>query len=161
MNDIKQGNISIIGLSELEKVLTEFPDRLAKNILIGGVRAGANVFRSEARQRATVAEKEIIRKFHGQKITVQPGFMQKKIASWRAQRTEYAVTFNIGIAGWKDRFTKFFPFYWRFLEFGTSKMAAKPFLRPAFEGKKTQAVEAMRDYMDARIDKEAPRQVSI
>jgi len=27
-------------------------------------------------------------------------------------------------------------FYWRFLEFGTSKMAAKPFLRPAFEANK-------------------------
>ena len=31
------------------------------------------------------------------------------------------------------------PYYWRFVEFGTSKMPAKPFLRPAFTAKKEQA----------------------
>jgi HK97 gp10 family phage protein len=161
MNDIKTGTISVSGLADLEKTLLELPDKLAKNVLVGGVRAGANVFRTEARQRAVVAEKEIIRKFHGQKLTIQPGFMQKKIASWRSRRTQYAVTFNMGIIGWKDRFNKFFPFYWRFIEFGTSKISAKPFLRPAFEAKKAAAIEAMRDYLDKRIDKEAPKQVNL
>lgn len=32
-------------------------------------------------------------------------------------------------------------YYGRFLEFGTAKMAAKPFLRPAFEGRKHDAVK--------------------
>ena len=32
------------------------------------------------------------------------------------------------------------PFYWRFVEFGTSKMSARPFLRPAFDTKKLDAV---------------------
>lgn len=32
------------------------------------------------------------------------------------------------------------PFYWRFVEFGTSRMAARPFLRPAFDSKKLDAV---------------------
>ena len=31
------------------------------------------------------------------------------------------------------------PFYWRFVEFGTSKMPAQPFLQPAFVSKKEQA----------------------
>lgn len=35
------------------------------------------------------------------------------------------------------------PFYWRFVEFGTSKMPAKPFLRPAFEQSKHQAAKAI------------------
>ena len=34
------------------------------------------------------------------------------------------------------------PNYWWLVEFGTSKMAARPFMRPAFETKKTQALEA-------------------
>ena len=37
------------------------------------------------------------------------------------------------------------PFYWRFVEFGTSKMAARPFLRPAFESRKFAAALAARE----------------
>ena len=33
------------------------------------------------------------------------------------------------------------PYYWRFVEFGTEKMRAHPFLRPAFESKKETAIE--------------------
>lgn len=33
-------------------------------------------------------------------------------------------------------------FYWRFLEEGTSKMSAKPFVRPAFDSKQEEAAEA-------------------
>ena len=164
MNDIKSGNIEIKGLAELEKELLAFPDRLAKSILIGGVRAGANVIRDEARQKAkSIINKDnrfFKKKFHGQDIIVFPGFTARYIAAWRARKTPYAVTFNTGITGYKDRFSKMFPFWWRWLEFGKSGRAATPFLRPAFEAKKTAAVEAMRDYLHTRIDKEAKNQVN-
>jgi HK97 gp10 family phage protein len=154
MNDIKSETVSISGLSDLEKALTQFADRLQKNVLVGGVRAGANVFRKEARANAAVAEKAIIKAFSGKKITVQPGFMKKNVMSWKLRKSPYAVTFSVGIVGWKNRFSKLFPFWWRFIEFGTSKMAAKPFLRPAFESKKMEAIETMKKYLAARIDKE-------
>lgn len=32
-------------------------------------------------------------------------------------------------------------YYWRFVEFGTEKMPARPFLRPAFENKKRDVVD--------------------
>ena len=35
-------------------------------------------------------------------------------------------------------------FYWRYLEFGTSKMAARPFLRPAFESQKMAAIDVFK-----------------
>ncbi|NCQ29162.1 MAG: hypothetical protein GW802_17310, partial [Armatimonadetes bacterium] len=44
---------------------------------------------------------------------------------------------------------------WRFIEFGTSKMPAKPFLRPAFEGQKENAVKAIGAKLDERIQKHA------
>jgi HK97 gp10 family phage protein len=44
------------------------------------------------------------------------------------------------------------PFYWRFLEFGTSKMAARPFLRPAFESKKQDAVETFKKSLADGVD---------
>jgi HK97 gp10 family phage protein len=154
MNDIDDGTVKISGLAELEKALNDFPLKLERKMLVGGVRAGANVFRTEARLRAAVAEKALIKKFSGMNVTVQPGFMRKKIASWQKRRTRYAVTFFIGILGYKDRFSKLFPFWWRFLEFGTSKMAAKPFLRPAYEAKKMEAIETMKRYLAERIEKE-------
>lgn len=52
-------------------------------------------------------------------------------------------------------------FYWRFLEFGTAKMAAKPFIRPAFAQKGNVALdtaikEALR-LLDVEARKEAQR----
>jgi HK97 gp10 family phage protein len=164
MQDIKTGTIEIKGLAELEKELLAFPDRIAKNVLVGGVRAGANVFRDEARQKAqSIINKDhrfFKKKIHGQETIIFPGFTARKIAAWRARKTPYAVTFNTGITGYKDQLSKLFPFWWRWIEFGKSGQSAQPFLRPAFEGKKTAAVEAMRDYLHKRIDKEAKKQVS-
>jgi len=36
-------------------------------------------------------------------------------------------------------------FYWRYLEFGTKKMSAKPFMRPAIESKKQEALKAIEE----------------
>jgi HK97 gp10 family phage protein len=42
------------------------------------------------------------------------------------------------------------PYYWRFLEFGTQKMVARPFLGPAARSKGEQAVQAfMRESVPA------------
>ncbi|WP_186308500.1 HK97-gp10 family putative phage morphogenesis protein [Paraburkholderia sp. BCC1885] len=42
-------------------------------------------------------------------------------------------------------------YYLRFIEYGTSKMAAEPFKRPAYEAKKTAAAQAVVDSIDAQI----------
>jgi HK97 gp10 family phage protein len=42
-------------------------------------------------------------------------------------------------------------FYGRFVEFGTSKSPAQPFLRPAFEAKKREAAELFRTKLAAAI----------
>lgn len=42
-------------------------------------------------------------------------------------------------------------FYLRFVEFGTSHSAADPFMRPAFEAKKTAAAEAVRQVIDEKL----------
>jgi HK97 gp10 family phage protein len=47
--------------------------------------------------------------------------------------------------------------YWRFLEFGTSKLAARPFLRPAFDTMKEKAVEAIRDKLAQSIARAAAK----
>lgn len=45
------------------------------------------------------------------------------------------------------------PFYWRFLEFGTRKMAARPFLRPAAETKGQEVVAKFMASVIPQIEK--------
>jgi HK97 gp10 family phage protein len=82
------------------------------------------------------------------------GTLLRAISIWRKRVTRYAVTYYVGVRGVsRQKIAKFKresgksstenpndPFYWKFLEFGTSKMRARPFLRPAFEAKKTESV---------------------
>lgn len=44
-------------------------------------------------------------------------------------------------------------YYWRFLEFGTSKMRAQPFLRPALEHNVDAATVAIMVELNAQLDK--------
>lgn len=44
-------------------------------------------------------------------------------------------------------------FYGPFVEYGTVKMAARPFLRPAFDNGKGEAIQAMKSRIEARLKK--------
>lgn len=43
------------------------------------------------------------------------------------------------------------PFYWKFFEYGTSKMAARPFIRPSYEAQKDNAMQAMKAKLTQKI----------
>ena len=45
------------------------------------------------------------------------------------------------------------PYYWRFPEFGTVKQRATPFLAPALEQGKTEAIDAMATRLQKELDK--------
>lgn len=154
MNDIKTGTISITGLADLERRLLDFPDKLARNILAGAIRAGAVVVQKEARGIAPASD-EPHRLGKGSKaVTIQPGTLRKNIKVRLAPKKSRTVP----ITYWVYVSKKIW--YWRFVEFGTSKMAGRPFMRPAFEARKVEAVERVREYLAARIDKEAAKQVN-
>ncbi|MNC15536.1 hypothetical protein D3C75_633590 [compost metagenome] len=44
-------------------------------------------------------------------------------------------------------------FYWRFVELGTSKLAAHPFVRPAYDAREDEAYAAAVQRMNQAIDK--------
>lgn len=149
--------IRISGLAELNQALSELPQRLARNVLRGSVAAGAAVVRQEARQRAP--------RYEGQVAAGHPppGTLKRAIYSAQARRLSSLLqqVYQIGVVSGKrakrsgrksGRAAD--AYYWRFVEFGTVKMAARPFLRPAFEAKKLDAIEAIRAYMAQRIPRE-------
>lgn len=53
------------------------------------------------------------------------------------------------------------PNYWWLVEFGTSRVRARPFLRPAFDNKRGEAVAAFRAYMKRAIDEQFNRNLKI
>lgn len=103
--------------------------------------------RDDAKRRAPVLKQPVPHRI--------PGTLRKNIVIWRKRVTNYAVTYYVGVrklsakavSEWKKRFGKTGaknwndPYYWLFVELGTSKMAAQPFLRPAFESQKMRSVQ--------------------
>lgn len=107
---------------------------------------------------ATGAAAQVIRKSAISKAPVDTGNLRKNIiikrlpASETSLTSEHIVTVRKGrtrkqkAAGIRDAF------YGQFVELGTVKMAARPFLRPSFDENKERAVQAMKDRLAARID---------
>lgn len=155
--------VQIKGLAELNRALAELPPRLARNVLRGSVAAGAAVIRQEAKERAPRYAGEVVAGHP------PPGTLKRAIYSAQARRLSSLLeqVYHVGVvSGKRAKVGKAKSgkaksgkskdaYYWRFVEFGTVKMAAKPFLRPAFEAKKLEAVEAIRRYMAERIAREA------
>lgn len=154
MQDIKTGTIQITGLAELEKRLSDLPDKIARNILAGAIRAGAVVIQKEARRKAPVsAEAHAVGK-KGQKNyveQVQPGHLKKNIKVRLAPRKSRSVPIEYWV------YVSKVAWYWRFTEFGTSKMSARSFMRSAFDSQKEAATERIRKYLADRINKEVSK----
>lgn len=151
--------VQIKGLAELNRALAELPERVARNVLRGAVAAGAAVVRQEAKQRAPVYDQPV------SDGHPPPGSLKRSIYSTQARALSSLLqqVYHVGVVsgqrnprGLRNK-AKPAPgaYYWRFVEFGTVKMSARPFLRPAFEAKKFEAVEAIRAYMAERIPREA------
>lgn len=97
--------------------------------------AGAQVLYDEARLRVPVSLKA--HGYKGNPGIYKPGNLKAAIYQVYSKdnssdtKATYQISFN------KDK-----AFYGRFVEFGTAKLAAKPFLRPSYDAKKQTALEA-------------------
>ena len=155
--------IKIHGLNEIRRAMLELPHRLDNKLLNKGLLAGAQVVRDEARLRAPVLKSDDPRR--------RAGVLRRAIRALRVRPTQYAASAIVRVRNLTRRqITRFKkekgkggaanpsdPFYWRFVEFGTSKMASRPFLRPAFESRKEVAVRTaiatLRPLVEAEIAK--------
>ena len=147
----------VAGLSELSAALRELPQRIGRNVLKGAVSAAAAEVRSEARNKAPVYTGDVAQG-HPPPGTLKRAIYQKQIRELSDNQKQ---VFFVGVRhgkkyqkqGKKGTLSQD-AYYWRWVEFGTSKMAARPFLRPAFEQTKMAAVERMKAYMTERIPRE-------
>lgn len=133
----------IEGLDGVLRKMRSLSPKLQKKGAVAAVRKGANIVRDDARNRAKQFDdpstpkpiwKEIVSKVNG-----------------RRGRQEGGVVMQVGIRG-GARESGDNVFYWRFLEFGTSKMAARPFMRPALESNVDQATTAIVTELNRQLD---------
>jgi len=154
----KVETVRIEGLAQLDRALKELPQRIANRGLRASVYAGAKVIRDEARSRAPKAAQSL-----GPKQP-PPGTLKRSVImkhirelSGGGRQTFYVLVRhgkkyrNQGKRGNLSQDA----WYWRFVEFGTVKMSARPFLRPAFDMKKNDALTAIKTRLAERIEQAA------
>lgn len=139
-------DVEIKGLSELKAALKELPKAIEQKCLKVAVMTGANVIKRAA-QDLVVRRTGLIAK------AIRIGFNKKESTPGKAV---YHVFVSMKV---KDKLKKITrdAFYWRFLEFGTVKMSAKPFMRPAFDATNREAAEVIKGKLAERIEIEAAR----
>src|SRR5574337_1737435 len=150
----------VAGLSELKRALEQLPKAIGRNVLRGAVNAGAGVIRKEVQAKAPVYTGSVAQG-HPPPGTLKRSVYQKQIRELSSPTKQ---TFFVGVRKGKKYRNQgksgnlsMDAYYASWVEFGTSKMAARPFMRPAFEAKKTSAVEVIRDYLAKRIPEEAAK----
>lgn len=160
-------SVEIKGLAELHKTLQELPAKIERNVLRGGLRAGVKVMEAEAERLCP----EGLPTMDSVKRGARQGELKRSIrVTMRASKSTVRATLKAGNkVAW----------YAHLVEFGTARhwikpknrkslfvaglfkevidhpgARPKPFMRPAFDGKWRQAIDAMADYIRTRLPKE-------
>lgn len=116
------------GLEGLERQFDRLADTSKRKVMMKALNAGAAPIKKEAKANAPVDK----------------GVLKSQIRSKQMKYTEKPAV-GIYVSGKA--------FYWYFIENGTSKMAAAPFLRPAVDSKHEEAVDKFKEKWKAEIDK--------
>lgn len=174
--------VKVEGLQALEANLKRLREEFGVRtggIIIRGLRAGARLIRDDARRRVghvpsgyTPRVLTSTSRRGGGRVRSRSATEKRREALLRSRIVEYAIPTASKIAagrptvvvrvsnagydrqGGRLRFRNpgSSPGWWWWLEFGTSKRPAQPFLRPAFEAQKVAAVLALQQRVRAEID---------
>lgn len=158
MSDV---TFKINGLDELEAKLKKLADpKRIRNAARRSLRRGANVVASAAKRNAGYIDDPKTRNSIQKNIAVRGGGTKR-------ERRVGGAMMRVGIRGGARNMSKYGEFkgggnanpggdtfYWRFLEFGTSQIAARPFMRNAMAQSADQAVAAIATAANVELDKE-------
>lgn len=144
-------SIRIEGLQQLKTAMQNLSEDVRKKVAFQAVLAGAGVIRKAAKVNAPVAA-EAYEDEDGNLI--QPGNIGKNIVTRRQKTTTPGQAAYVVTVKGKGKSVKGQPYRIGVLqEFGTVKQPPRPFMRPAFTGKKEAAVSAIVDRLRKRIAK--------
>lgn len=150
--------IKVEGLAELDRKLKAIPRELAgKNggPLRRALFAATRPILAQAKSLAPVDTGNLARNLIAKRDRnpAASGAAERYIVTVRAKRLSRKAKAAARTASGRIDYRKAGDaFYARFVEFGTAKVAAQPFLRPAFEQNKERAVQIFRDRLGRDLD---------
>ena len=136
---------AVVNQRELEAVLKslkKLTPNIEKNVLVGATRAGAARMRDRMREKVAKRSGALAKAIYVKRARMS----NKRLIMQRA-----TIRKNVLDNGTKSKNTQQYAYY---LEYGTRKMAAKPFVRPTIDGNKGEAVTAARSYFITRFAKD-------
>lgn len=142
-------SLTIEGLAELQRKLTGFGEKVVNVITQKALMEGAKIIQEEAKLRVPVwPNGEHNLKVGGVYIKIQPGNLKRNIRIRSVKKTEKGTKAAQVYVKLKQAW------YAKFVEGqedGTSRQPAKPFMRPAFETKEQEAVQAFENRIKEAI----------
>lgn len=147
--------VKVEGLAELGQALKDFGPVLSKKYLRKATFEMARVIADDAKSR----------------VAVRTGTLRDNIAVFKRLSTDVVSSYVVGVrkiklnrkmkkvlrilrnsnGGARTSITGD-AYYWRFLEFGTAKMSAHPFMRTAFEAQKMNALSQFQVALAAGVE---------
>lgn len=140
-------------IKNLNALHTDLAEKAARSAVLGA----ASVVRADAKKRAKAQELELsgalLENIAIKRERTPKGRHQYHIGVRRGRKAKRARKV-VDFSGGRRRVSyENDPFYWWFHEFGTSKLPARPFLRPAFEENKDRILETMASRIRKQLDK--------
>ena len=124
-------------------MLDQLPGAIQAKAIRPAAQAGAQVLYDEVKMRAPMSSAP----HKSGKQTYSPGNL--KAAIYQAYSPESS---QDGAHVYHVSWNKQKAFYGQFIEYGTVKMAARPFLRPAYDAKKQAALDAAEKVLGQKLD---------
>ncbi len=138
---------NLTGFAEMAKKLREFGPKVGRKHLRAATSKGAAVIRKKARELAPKDTGEMAKDIQIKRERTEGDHIASHSVFVRSGRKSR-------LSGKKRNVDKD-SWYWFQQEFGNVKMPAQPFMRPAFESEKENAVDEIGAELDKRIQKEA------
>jgi HK97 gp10 family phage protein len=131
----------------LSQRLATFGDKVAKQITVSALRESASYMKKEAILYANKSEEAHKLLVKGVYIEITPGNLKKHIRFARIRKNRL----ESGEIGYRVYVAIKMAWYAKFVEFGTSKMAPIPFMRPAFEHNYKNVARIFKEMIDLAI----------
>lgn len=146
--------VRVDGLRELGEAMRALGNETSQKIAHAMASAAARLVRDQAKKLAPVATGEMRDNIIAKKLRKSETVLtsEYKVGVKRYKRKYANTKRNVRMRRAGTEYELDIAYYWRYVEFGTVKMAPRPFIRPAIDQNKFTAIEAMRKVGQRRIE---------